>query len=124
MGDRDVVDRAARLLMGRVYPANVAIGKKPMWLTQTKGATAVGWALTLYSWLGIRRRQQVRDSLARWRKQGHGVISPALAASILAYRSQRYSQAEIIRTLGVSKSTVYRHTHQQVGHICVTQRPN
>jgi len=50
------------------------------------------------------------------------VISPPLAASILAYRRQRYSQAEIIRILGVSKSTIYRHTHQHVGHIRVTQR--
>ncbi len=122
MGDRDIIERAAELLTGKVYPAKVAPGNKPMWLTQIKGANAVGWALTLYSWLGTRRRQQVRDSLTLWKTQGNGVISTALAASILAYRRERYSQAEIMRILKIGKSTVYRHTRGRLPRIRITRQ--
>jgi hypothetical protein len=110
MADRDVVERAADLLKGKLYPIEPRSGRQAMWLTQVKGATATGWAMTLYPWLGIRRRQQVRDAVAHWRSQGNGVINSALADAIVTYRAARVSQADIMRLLKVGKSTVYRHT--------------
>jgi hypothetical protein len=62
------------------------------------------WIMTLYSWLGIRRRQQARDALVVWKRQGHGVISLSLTKAILYYRRARCSQAEIMALLKVSKA--------------------
>jgi hypothetical protein len=120
MTDHDVILCAAELLAGKVYPAPVPDGRKPQWLTQVKGSLAAAWAMTLYPWLGIRRRQQVRDGLAHWRSQGNGVIGPALADAIVSYRASRVSQADIMRLLRVSKSTVYRHTRGRVPRMRVT----
>ena len=116
MTDQDVVTRAAAILGGRVYsdPKIRRWQKKPTWTTQVKGTLAAGWAMTLYPWFGQRRREQVRQAIAHWRTQGHGVISPGLGDSIRAYRQARYAQTEIMRLLGVSKSTVYRHTKNVV----------
>lgn len=121
MGDRDVISRAADLLGGKVYAATVSDPKgQPMWLAQVKSSTAAGWIMTIYPWLGARRRQQARDALAFWRRQGHGAIAESLAAAILSYRKARFSQAEIMAILKVSKSTVYRHTRDKVRRMRVT----
>jgi hypothetical protein len=47
MTDHDVVLRAAELLEGKVYPAPVPDGRRPLWLTQVKGSLAAAWAMTL-----------------------------------------------------------------------------
>jgi transposase len=122
MTDHDIILRAAELLGGKVYPTKVPDGRLPQWLTQVKGATAAGWAMTLYRWLGIRRRQEVREALEYWKCQGNGVIGPCLADAIVAYRTARVSQAEIMAILKVSKSTVYRHTKDKAWRIRVTAR--
>jgi hypothetical protein len=115
MGDHDVISHAASLLGAKVQAATVSDPRvKPMWLAQIKSSTAAEWIMTLYSWLGIRRRQQARDALLAWRRQGHGVIPQSLTEAILGYRRARLSQSEIIALLKVSKSTVYRHTKDKV----------
>jgi hypothetical protein len=122
MTDHDVILRAAQLLDGKVYPSKVAAGRRPQWLTQVKGAPAAGWAMTLYPWLGQRRRQQVREGLAEWRRQGNGVINRGLADAILSHRKARLSQAEIMTLLRVSKSSVYRTTRGRLPRIRVTKQ--
>jgi hypothetical protein len=122
MTDRDVVERAADLLGAKLYPIAPRSGRQALWLAQVKGATAAGWAMTLYPWLGVRRRQQVRDALAHWRRQGNGVINNGLADAILVYRSARLSQAEIMARLRIGKSTVYRHTRGRLPRMRVLKR--
>jgi hypothetical protein len=115
MGDRDVISHAASLLGAKVQAATVSDPRgKPMWLAQIKSSKAAEWIMTLYSWLGIRRRQQARDALLAWRHQGHGVIPQSLTEAILGCRRARLSQSEIIALLKVSKSTVYRHTKDKI----------
>ncbi len=121
MSDHDVILRAAELLGGKVYPAPVAEGRRPQWLTQVKGSIAASWAMTLYPWLGIRRRQQVRDGMAHWRRQGNGVIGRALAEAIVAHRAARVSQADIMHLLRIGKSTVYRSTRDRLPRMRVTK---
>jgi hypothetical protein len=121
MTDHDVILRASNLLGGKVYPSPVPKNRRPQWLTQVKGATAAGWAMTLYPWLGVRRRQQVRDAVAHWRRQGNGVINGAQADAIVAYRAARVSQADIMRLLKVGKSTVYRHTRGRLPRMRVVK---
>ncbi len=123
MADRDVVMRAAVLLGGKLYPIRAPrSGRKAMWLTQVKGATAAGWAMTLYPWLGRRRRHQVRAAIKDWRSQRNGVINAGLSDAILTYRAARLSQAEIMALLKVSKSTVYRCTRGRLPRIRVTRQ--
>lgn len=122
MSDHDVILRAAELLEGEVYRAPVPKARRPLWLTQVKGSIAAGWAMTLYPWLGIRRRQQVRDGMAYWRTQGNGVIGRAVAEAIVAHRAARVSQAEIMQLLRIGKSTVYRHTRGRLPRLRVTKR--
>lgn len=123
MGDRDVISRAADLLGGKVLAATVSDPKDmPMWLAQVKGSTAAEWIMTIYSWLGARRREQARNALTAWKRQGHGVIGGSLTQAIVAYRKARFSQAEIMAILKVSKSSVYRHTKGKVRHIHATGR--
>jgi hypothetical protein len=122
MTDRDVIERAATLLEGKLYPVAPRGGRQAIWLTQVKGATAAGWAMTLYPWLGVRRRQQVRDALTHWRHQGNGVINTGLADAIVTYRAARVSQADIMRLLKVGKSTVYRHTRGRLPRMRVVTR--
>lgn len=124
MTDHDVVLRAATILGGPMYTDPVIrSGKtKPTWTAQVKGALAAGWAMTLYPWFGQRRREQVRRAIAHWRTQGHGVISTGLEDSIRMYRHAGYCQTDIMKLLGVSKSTVYRHTKGHVRRMRVCRR--
>jgi hypothetical protein len=78
--------------------------------------------MTLYTWLGIRRRQQARDALARWKRQLNGVIGRSVVDAIVAYRAAGLGQADIMALLNVSKSTVYRHTLHRVRRMRVTRR--
>jgi hypothetical protein len=123
MTDRDVIYWAADLLGGPIYGGKqTRPDRKPTWNTQVKGAPAAGWAMTLYPWLGQRRRQQVREGLAEWKRQGNGVINRGLADAILSYRKARLSQTEIMASLGVSKSSVYRTTRGRLPRIRVTRQ--
>lgn len=123
MTDHDVVARAADILGARIYDDGIRrTGLKQIWTAQVKGTLAAGWAMTLYPWFGVRRRGQVRHAITHWRTQGHGVISTGLEDSIRRYRQAGYSQADIMELLGVSKSTVYRHTKGHVRRMRVCTR--
>jgi len=68
MTDRDVVERAARLMGSRVRLERRAMpNRKALWRTDVHGYRAVAWMMTLYSLLGQRRRARIAESLAAWR---------------------------------------------------------
>ena len=114
MTDKDVVVRAATLLSAALYEHDPGRGWKRTWIAQLKGDGAAGWAMTLYSWLGVRRRGQTRGALRTWKTQRRGVLSIGLAEAVIGYRREGWSQADIMNVLGVGKSTVYRHTRGRV----------
>jgi hypothetical protein len=67
MTDRDVVTRAALLLERAVTPVPAREAHyKPPYLTQIKGAEAVGLMRAMRSVLGPDRRRQIDDVLAGW----------------------------------------------------------
>lgn len=71
MTDEDVVARAARILGTtslRSRPPG-ARGKRRVYLTQLCGRRAIGWMLTLYPLLALRRRERIRTVLAEWRSR-------------------------------------------------------
>ena len=73
MTDRDVVERAARLFGVKVYEQKLRarIYKtsppyKPAWRLAVCGASAFEWMMTLYQFLGERRKRRVQYFLKKW----------------------------------------------------------
>ena len=123
MTDDDVIARAAEIMQAKIYVRRRdQTHYQPMWTAQAKGSVAAGVIMTLYPWLGIRRREQARTALAAWRRQGHGVVAGPIADAIVEYRKAGYSQADIMDLFKVGKSTVYRHTKDHVRRMHVTTR--
>lgn len=69
MTDRDVVERVAWVLGGKVrgpYQPKRE-GSKPTWVCSISSNRAVSWMLTLYSLMGERRRAQIADVVSQWK---------------------------------------------------------
>lgn len=71
MTDQDIVQRAAALLDGCTPKATPRFAKdghalKTMYNTRRCGGRALGWMLTLYPFLGVRRRSKIREIVAQW----------------------------------------------------------
>lgn len=69
--DEDVIKRVAALWGTNVHYYDNrpgSLGKKRIFGTQTRGARGGGWMMTLYAFLGTRRRAKVREVLSGWRK--------------------------------------------------------
>jgi hypothetical protein len=74
MSDRDVVERAHRLLGATQGIVVQEPERKPginskrtMYRVQICGKRAMGWMMTLYPLMGERRRAKIRDVIATWR---------------------------------------------------------
>lgn len=67
MTDRDVVGDAANLLGVRCHGEKARPGRLPVWRCRVHGNVAAAWMMTLYSLMGIRRRQRIAEVLAAWR---------------------------------------------------------
>lgn len=111
--DRDVIDRIALLLGGGVYgPVKRGLlqqGYKPMYCAQVKGPAAAGWMMTIYCFLGVRRRAQVERALSQWRAMRYVRVSPLIRRAIVAHREAGVrSTSKLARQYGISRTTVYR----------------
>ena len=111
MTDRDIVERAASLLSGRVYDLPLRGPDrpwKPQFVTYAKGPRAAGWLMTIYAWLGERRRGQVREALLKWSAMPYVRISPLIERSIVeAWRAGGVTKLGLARRFRVSRNTVY-----------------
>ena len=69
MGDKDIVERAAKLMGGRINPKpdQRKPHYTPMWRTTVEGARAAGVMMTIYKFLGMRRAAKVAAVLAEWK---------------------------------------------------------
>ena len=68
MTDRDVVERAAKMLRAKVYLRPVkGTMTKPQHTIVLSGRRALGLMMTLYTMMGARRRDQIRTAIAKWR---------------------------------------------------------
>lgn len=70
MTDRDVLERLAHLLSGRLnakaHPEWLRAKRKPQWTVQVCGQAAIGWMFMMYTFLGQRRRAKIREVLRFW----------------------------------------------------------
>lgn len=70
MTDDDVVRRAAKLLGVDVRkPWRRAEHHKLVYGCRAYGRRAIGWMMTLYAFMGERRRAKIRECLAKWKDQ-------------------------------------------------------
>ena len=69
--DHDVAQRAGSILGARLrYRKPGSSGppqKKPMWEVRLYGAQATGWMMTLYPFMGRRRKARIKQVLQAWR---------------------------------------------------------
>lgn len=72
MTDRDVVERAALLLGSNLRVHSDKRGnRKACWQTRPHGYRAIGWMLTVYSFMGERRRAKIREVMKEWVRSTH-----------------------------------------------------
>ncbi len=69
MTDGDITARVAKLWgvnnnppRARRYP-----GSKPLYKVSISGSKAIGWMLTMYTLLGTRRREKIKEVMAAWK---------------------------------------------------------
>ena len=78
--DKDVLTRAAHLLgtqPSRAYKfKNSKEHHKPHYACRLAGRRAVGWMMTLFSFLGERRRQRIMGVVVEWRDKGRHPYRP------------------------------------------------
>lgn len=70
MTDKDVVEKAARVMNGKLYRPYEKGTHRPVYRVQVAGASAIGWMLTLFTFLGERRRQRIKDVVTTWKEIG------------------------------------------------------
>ena len=68
MSDKDVMDRVALLLEASIYlkADKRKESYKDQWVAKVNGARAAGWMMTLYSFMGERRKAKIRQVLFEW----------------------------------------------------------
>jgi len=68
MTDRDVVEHFKQVTQTpSVISIDTSSKNKPMYRVRLFGSLAIQWMLTLYSLLGNRRREQIRNVIAQWK---------------------------------------------------------
>lgn len=70
MSDKDVVERVARLIGGKVRGPYQPKGKatyRQTWVCVISGSNAAAWMMTLYSFMGERRRAKIEEVLQCWK---------------------------------------------------------
>jgi hypothetical protein len=77
MTDGDVIDKLHALMAGssRHSPWMRKDGYKPVHTLVVHGSDAIGWMMTLYSFMGVRRRARIREILAKWKLTPRGLRS-------------------------------------------------
>jgi hypothetical protein len=68
MTDRDVVAHAAKVFGYEWAPKSYLYEdhKKPLWHLSVGGKHAIAWMMTLYSFMGLRRQEKIREIILAW----------------------------------------------------------
>lgn len=69
MTDEDPIDKASKIVGYPYYQTRRTSAGKPCYRVTLRGAPAVGWMMTLYGLMGIRRRKRIREIIDEWKLQ-------------------------------------------------------
>lgn len=81
MTDRDVIHKAAKLMGAHVNDLGMRRGAtKIIYRLNLYGGNAIGWMMTLYSFMGNRRKAKIRELITMWksRKGCHRIMTSNL----------------------------------------------
>ena len=67
--DEDVARRAANIVGVPVKRAEIIKSGKQVWRVEAYGSLAIQWAMTLYAFMGDRRKRAIRHMLQVWRER-------------------------------------------------------
>ena len=66
--DKDVLVRMCQLTGRSIWgPYMQKLSQKPYWATAVTGKDVVGWMMTLYPFMGERRRGKIHEILTEWK---------------------------------------------------------
>ena len=74
MTDRDVLERAAKIMAAKVWSPYKPKGKpsyKPIFTIRIFGIQAIQWMMTVYRFMGERRRIKIAAVIKLWRDSDH-----------------------------------------------------
>lgn len=69
MTDKDIVERAASLLGAEVKVVKRYPNRKQVYRIEIFSSKAVAWMMTLYSLMGVRRKETIEKSISFWKNQ-------------------------------------------------------
>ena len=64
--DKDVIQNVSKMWNSSIYTRRNGVNKD-YYTTVVNGKQAIGWMLTIYSYLGVRRRAKIREIVTRWK---------------------------------------------------------
>ena len=108
MTDEDIVTKAATLMgpNARIYRNG------NMWITKVNGAYAIQWMMTLFPYLGKRRREMITSVIKFWREYSYARMSNGLHAMATChpdrplealglcsscYQKERYAKKQLLK---------------------------
>ena len=77
MNDEDIVNKVSKLFNKSYYEDNNPVrgGYNKIYRTQINGTKAIEWMFTIYSLLGNRRKEKIREIIEQWKKSESKYIS-------------------------------------------------
>jgi hypothetical protein len=67
--DKDVIMHAAGVLGAKRVGFVPRNGYDPAWIVRLSGALAIGWMMTVYPFMGERRRSKIREYIVYWKSR-------------------------------------------------------
>lgn len=75
MTDKDVIERAAHILgvpiHNYTYKPKGKDSYKPVYTCRVHGKDAIGWMMTLFTFMGDRRRTRIKEIIAQWKSSSY-----------------------------------------------------
>jgi hypothetical protein len=113
MTDLDTIEKFRRITKTTDKKITVTSkdGHKTKYDTAIFGNLAIQWMMTVYSWMGIRRKEKIKDVIEKWKTEGYCLEmsrnhdSKYEGPKYRASRNQpvRNQEAKAIKALAISK---------------------
>ena len=122
MADRDVVERAGKLMGLKVHTKKGRTPShfKPIWYTQATGAWIIQWFYILYPLMGVRRKEQIARAIVSYlnrRPKKPMPLRKLTPESLIEIRSRVGSQDRITPEAALSYGISADHLRRLVRQI-------
>lgn len=66
MTDKDVVKKASEIMGSSLWHGSPTVTGKDIWITTASGLRGIEWMRILKPYMGVRRKQQIVDTVSKW----------------------------------------------------------